>query len=93
MTANPRRVYIVLCQSWTYADGWYQGDDWPIKAFALLEQAEQYVARCQATELQRNNPGRQRETRFVIVPMMVTEENESPASGGCQPPVEQRTGG
>jgi hypothetical protein len=41
-------VYLVLEKFWSYNDEYYTGGDTPLLAFRTLEQAEEYVARCQA---------------------------------------------
>jgi hypothetical protein len=38
-----RRVYLVLCSSWSYNDEFYVGDNAPVKAFTSRAQAEAYI--------------------------------------------------
>lgn len=62
--AAKKRVWVVVCQSWSYNDEWYDGDDTPIKGFAVKEEAEAYRKRC--TKARGHDDG---ETHFVVVPM------------------------
>ncbi len=73
MAANSRRLYVVLHQSWSYDDQWYSGDDRPIKAFTLRQQAEEYRVRCEAAEELRDNWGNQTDTRYKIVEMTLDD--------------------
>jgi hypothetical protein len=74
MSSMTRHVFVVVRHSWSYDDQWWTGDDRPVKAFSDRQQAEAYLARCEAdwAEWQEANWGAQTETRFTILEMDVT---------------------
>ena len=66
-------VYLVVERFWSYNDEYYTGADTPVLAFRTLEQAEEYVARCQAAAEPHDLSGMQADLHFEIVETEVEE--------------------
>jgi hypothetical protein len=75
MEGNQERrwVYVVVEQFWSYNDEYYTGANTPVMAFRTLEQAEEYVARCQAAAEPHDLTGMQADLNFEIVETEVEE--------------------